>query len=127
DLAAQATWRDADLAAAEARGATVSFVMMHFGPWCGSDDIGAHGGNGDAVSRIVPVARRHHVAAILSGHNHVYERGASGDLAYVVSGGGGAPLMEAGRVHETLASRSINHYVIFDVVGNSVHIVAKDE
>jgi hypothetical protein len=126
DLDWQASWLDADLTAAEARGAQATFVIMHWGPWCGTDDIG-HGSNDDVSESIVPVVRRHKVAALLSGHNHVYERGASRGLPYIVSGGGGAPLMDAGRVGETLFSRSINHYVIVDVLGSSVHITAKDE
>jgi MYXO-CTERM domain-containing protein len=34
----------------------------------------------------------HKVDLLLSGHDHIYERGDGGPLKYIISGGGGAPL-----------------------------------
>jgi hypothetical protein len=126
DLGAQSRWLDGDLSAAEARGARHTFVVLHWGPWCGVNKM-SHGNNDDAIASIVPVAKKHGVAAIFSGHNHVYERGADGELRYVVAGGGGAPLDTPGRVKQTLVTRAVNSYVIVDVAGGRVHITAKDE
>jgi hypothetical protein len=125
DLEAQARWLDQDLTAAEARGLKHHFVAMHWGPYCGVDKI-SHGNNDEAIEHVVPVAKKHHVAAIFSGHNHVYERGIDDQLRYVVAGGGGAPLDSPGRVKQTLVTRAINSYVIVDVVGDQVHVTAKD-
>jgi hypothetical protein len=126
ELGDQARWLDGDLTAAEARGARHEFVVMHWGPWCGVSKM-SHGNNDDAISAVVPVARRHKVAALFSGHNHVYERGADGELRYVVSGGGGAPLDKTGRVRQTLLTRAVNSYVMVDVAGGRVHLTAKDD
>ena len=89
DLGAQSRWLEADLSAADARGQR-SFIALHFGPVCGCSGIG-HGSNDDA-DPVLDVATRHRVGAIFSGHNHLYERGVSRGVPYVVTGGGGAPL-----------------------------------
>jgi Calcineurin-like phosphoesterase len=126
ELDDQRGWLDADLTAAEGRGARHLFVVLHWGPWCGVNKVG-HGGNDEAADAIVPVARKHGVAALFSGHNHVYERGADGNLRYVVTGGGGAPLDTPGLALQTQMTRAVNSYVIVDVVGGQVHLTAKDE
>jgi hypothetical protein len=126
DLDEQGSWLDRDLTAAEARGARHLFVVLHWGPWCGVNKMG-HGSNDDAIAHIVPVAKKHAVAAVFSGHNHVYERGADGNLRYVVAGGGGAPLDTPGLVLQTQMTRAVNSYVIVDVAGGSVHLTAKDD
>jgi Calcineurin-like phosphoesterase len=125
-LASQAHWLDVDLTAAEERGARASFVVMHWGPICACASIG-HGSNDDAIASIEPVARAHRVAAILSGHNHLYERGVDDGVNYVVTGGGGAPLVATGWIPQTRATQSINHYVLIDLLGDAVHLTAKDE
>jgi hypothetical protein len=122
DLDAQARWLDRDLADADARG-RLSFVVMHWGPVCGCSGF-QHGSNDDAEP-VAKAAARHHVAALFSGHNHVYERGVRNGLTYVVSGGGGAPLQATGTIDSTQATFAQNHYVIVDVLGNDVHLTAK--
>ncbi|HZS39251.1 MAG TPA: metallophosphoesterase family protein [Polyangia bacterium] len=125
-LESQAHWLDLDLTAAEQRGARASFVVMHWGPICACASVG-HGSNDDAIESIEPVARAHRVAAILSGHNHLYERGVDNGVNYVVTGGGGAPLVATGWIAQTRATQSVNHYVMIDLLGDSVHLTAKDE
>jgi predicted phosphodiesterase len=125
DLEAQARWLDQDLTRAEKNGAKHSFVMLHWGPFSGRKAI-MHGSNGAARSYVVPVARAHRVDAIFSGHDHLYERGSSGDLAYFVTGGGGAPLVRTGTCGETVHAASIYHYVVVDVSGSEVRVQAKD-
>jgi hypothetical protein len=124
-LDSQAEWLDRDLTAAEERGARASFVVMHWGPICACASVG-HGSNDDAITSIEPVARAHRVAAILSGHNHLYERGVDNGVNYVVTGGGGAPLVATGWIPQTRATQSTNHYVLIDVLGDSMHLTAKD-
>jgi hypothetical protein len=122
DLDAQAQWLDGDLADADARG-RLSFVALHWGPVCGCSGF-QHGSNDDAEP-IQQVAARHHVAVLFSGHNHLYERGVSQGLTYVVTGGGGAPLQATGTIDSTQATFAQNHYVIVDVLGNEVRLTAK--
>jgi hypothetical protein len=121
----QARWLDRDLQQAEARGAKHLFVVMHWGPFCGRHAI-QHGSNIAAQALIVPVAKAHHVDALFTGHDHLYERGASGDLTYFVTGGGGAPLVHDGSIPETKTSASRYHYLVVDVAGDSVDVQAKD-
>jgi hypothetical protein len=122
DLDAQARWLDADLGDADARG-RLSFVALHWGPVCGCSGF-QHGSNDDAEP-IAKVAARHYVAALFSGHNHVYERGVRDGLTYVVTGGGGAPLQATGTIDSTQATFAQNHYVIVDILGSDVHLQAK--
>ena len=84
----QLAWLDADLGAARARGARALLVVTHDGPFA----RGIHGGNPIAARDYVPVMVRHRVALLLSGHDHLYQRGRAGGLDYVVTGGGGAAL-----------------------------------
>jgi len=122
ELEDQEGWLDRDLAGAEAR-AQLSFVVMHWGPACGCDGF-AHGANDEAAG-ILKVAARHHVAALFSGHNHLYERGVDHGVPYVVTGGGGAPLGETGRTRSTQVTFAQNHYVVLDVLGRDVQLTAK--
>jgi len=85
---AQLAWLDADLKAARAGGARVLLAFTHDGPY----SRGTHGGNPVAASIYVPVLVKYGVALIVSGHDHLYQRGRMGGLDYLVSGGGGAPL-----------------------------------
>ncbi|HUQ06848.1 MAG TPA: metallophosphoesterase [Kofleriaceae bacterium] len=86
--AAQRRWLDEDLAAARKAKARAIFAVTHDGPFA----RGLHGGNSIAAKEYVPIMVRHGVTLVISGHDHIYQRGRQGDLDYVVSGGGGAPL-----------------------------------
>jgi predicted phosphodiesterase len=122
----QAPWLDADLAAAEANGARHLFVVMHWGPYSSGKTLN-HGCNDDAQLYIEPIARAHRVDAFVAGHDHFYERGNANGLRYFVVGGGGAPLVDPGSIQETDVTRKLHHYVVFDVVGDVAHAVAKDD
>lgn len=124
-LADQTTWLDDDLGAAEARGAKHLFIAMHWGPYSSGENL-KHGSNDEARHHIVPLARKHRVDAIFAGHDHFYERGNDDGLTYFVTGGGGAPLYDAGEIEETAFSRSVYHYVVVDVVGSMAQVTAKD-
>ena len=124
-LGDQAPWLEEDLSRAEAAGARHLFVVMHWGPFSGRRRL-MHGPNMDALKYIVPVARRHHVDAMLAGHDHFYERGDDAGLRYFVSGGGGAPLTECGSIAATEVARSTHHYLVVDIAGDTAHVTAKD-
>ena len=85
---AQRRWLEEDLAAARKAKARAIFVVTHDGPFA----RGLHGGNAIAQKEYVPIMARHGVTLVFSGHDHLYQRGRQGDIDYVVSGGGGAPL-----------------------------------
>jgi acid phosphatase type 7 len=70
-----------------ARGARRAFVVMHHG----ASSSGPHGPHRDAVA-VRALLSRHRVTAAFAGHDHIYERAHRDGVAYVVSGGGGAPL-----------------------------------
>ena len=125
NLADQAPWLDTDLTMAEQGGARHEFILMHWGAYSAGSTLD-HGSNDYAQKWIVPIARKHHVDAMLAGHDHFYERGNADGLRYFVSGGGGAPLTDTGKIHETDFTRKIFHYLVVDVVGDVAHVVAKD-
>jgi hypothetical protein len=122
ELDEQVDWLDEDLSAADARG-QLSFIALHWGPVCGCAGF-QHGGNDDA-DVVVEVATRHRVPAIFSGHNHLYERGSVRGITYIVTGGGGAPLMAPGVIRSTQATFAQNHYVMVEMLGEAVRLTAK--
>ncbi len=119
-LDGQAAWLDADLTAAEAHGARHELVVLHWGPWT----AGARGAA--AQSLIVPVAQRHGVDAIVSGHEAIYEHGVADGLHYFVTGGAGVSVGHAVARPTTVTSRALPHYLVLDVDGNGAVLRAKD-
>jgi hypothetical protein len=88
ERADQETWLEADLAAARAAKARAIIAFTHDGPYA----RGYHGGSAIARDRYVPILLKYKVDLVLSGHDHIYQRGDAKGLRYVVSGGGGASL-----------------------------------
>jgi hypothetical protein len=127
----QLEWLDADLTAARARGARVLIAVTHDGPF----SRGTHGGNARAAKDFVPVLAKHGVTLILSGHDHIYQRGRQGDVDYIVSGGGGAPLYSitcgvsgkrACKVDDgMIAVAKEHHYVMLAVYPDVVEVCPK--
>jgi hypothetical protein len=116
-------WLERELATADAEpGLTWRVVVVHHGPW----SAGPHGGNTKLLDAHVPeLLAAHKVDLVLSGHDHIYERGDSGLLKYIVSGGGGAPLY---RVEEpTATTRKVEaayHFVEITAGADALRIVA---
>jgi 3',5'-cyclic AMP phosphodiesterase CpdA len=82
---AQLDWMRARLE--DARAAPWSVVVFHHPVFSG----GAKYGNTDGFDDLLGnTFARTGVDLVLNGHEHVYSRGEDGDVAYVVSGGGGA-------------------------------------
>ncbi len=92
-------WLAADLAATKK---PWKVAFFHHPPYTYSPK---HGGDGDALEKIVPLLEAHGVQVVFNGHNHFYERSVpirggfttateKGGVTYVVTGGGGAFLYE---------------------------------
>ena len=123
NVAGQAAWLDSDLTAAEVAGAQHIYVVTHLGPW----SSGTSGGNSAVLATIVPIVRAHHVEAILSGHDNIYEHGVSNGLNYFVSGGAGDTVDTLGNPQPTtVLARAVPHYVILSINGTSATVIAKD-
>lgn len=97
------------------------FIILHHGPY----DSGPHGSDLTVREDLVPLFRRHGVSAVISGHNHDYERSTVDGIKYVVSGGGGAPLYRPGRSSWTEVAERTHHYCVLDVDGPRVRFEAR--
>ncbi len=87
----QLGWFEHDLKEARRRRVRAIFVYAHEGP----ASSGLHGDNPICVRDYVPIMQRYRVSMFFGGHDHDYERGRTGTLDYVVTGGGGAELRAA--------------------------------
>ncbi len=117
-------WLDGELARADDEpGLVWRVAVVHQGPW----SSGPHGANADLVSAHVPeLLETHKVDLVLSGHDHIYERGASGPLKYIVSGGGGAPLYRiAAPIESSRKAESTYHFIEVATGRDAVRIVAR--
>lgn len=90
DAGADRAWLERALADADAEAdLALRVVVLHHGPW----SSGPHGANRRAHDGGLPaLLRAHRVDLVLAGHDHLYERGLTDGLPWIVSGGGGAPL-----------------------------------
>jgi hypothetical protein len=125
----QLHWLEQDLMDARRRRVHAILACMHHGPWSSA----MHGDNPVAAHDYVPLLERAGATVLFSGHDHDYERGQVGALAYVVSGGGGAELRSARcgepgkrrcppRVH---AFVNEHHYVSVEVLHDRVRLCPK--
>jgi hypothetical protein len=88
-LTDQTAWIERELVAArQDPGVRHIFVVMHHPPF----SISLHGGAKELRERWTPLFARYGVAAVFSGHDHVYTRAEHDGVRYFVTGGGGAPL-----------------------------------
>ena len=103
-------WLERELVASDAEeGIVWRVLVVHHGIW----SSGPHGDNQAFLDAKLPALfREHHVDLVFAGHDHIYERGIEDGLAYVVTGGGGAPTYELAKprpmVRKAEASR---HFV----------------
>ncbi len=123
----QLAWIELDLAKA-AKNPTIDhvFVAAHEGPYSSKA-----GRTGSAAMRdLLPLFAKSKVKLILSGHDHYFEHGISGNgIHYVISGGGGAPLYETApsflnqlSPHDILISKSIHNYQVITVEGPLIKV-----
>jgi hypothetical protein len=97
-------------------------VVVHHGPW----SSGPHGGNEKLLDARVPeLLAAHKVDLVLAGHDHLYERGQSGSIKYVISGGGGAPLYPiAHRAPTARKTEPAYHFVELRATSEAMQLVA---
>jgi len=97
-------------------------VVVHHGPW----SSGPHGDNKLLQDANIPdLLRAHKVDLVLSGHDHIYERGSANGLPYLVSGGGGAPVYRVKKAEQTSRHyESVRHFVEAFVSPVAIQFVA---
>jgi hypothetical protein len=121
---AEREWLERALASADTEAGLVwRIAVIHQGPW----SSGPHGPNTRLVGAQVPqLLAAHHVDLVLSGHDHLYERGEAGALKYIVSGGGGAPVYRD--IHPLPTTRKVepvHHFVEVTTSPEALRIVAR--
>ncbi len=104
-------------------GIDLRVAVFHHGPY----SAGPHGNNQALLdAHIDDLLVAHHVDLVLSGHDHIYERGQAGALKYIVSGGAGAPLYrDITPIPSTRKVEATYHYVLATVTDEGVAVVAK--
>lgn len=116
-------WLEHALTSADAEpGLVWRVAVVHHGPW----SSGPHGPNRRLVEARVPeLLAAHKVDLLLSGHDHIYERGDAGGTKYLISGGGGAPVYKLGSpTPTTRKAESVYHFIEVTTTANDLRIVA---
>jgi len=122
----QMAWLEQDLQAAS-QTADMIFVSAHEGPYSSKASR-----TGSLQMRVLlPLFAQYGVTAILTGHDHYYERGFSdGGIPYIITGGGGAGLYAIDEPsddpHTVVTNESTYHYVLVEVTGQVVRFQAKN-
>ena len=126
-FAEETRWLAAELAAARADPRVRHlFVALHHPAY----SISLHGGRRAVRERWVPLFERFGVAAVFSGHDHVYERAEVRGVRYFVTGGCGALPYEldarAAPIDRAAVRRfeAVNHYLRITVVGDQIEVAA---
>lgn len=115
-------WLERELTRADAEpGLVWRVAVVHHGPW----SSGPHGANARLVAAHVPeLLASHKVDLLLSGHDHIYERGEAGGTKYLISGGGGAPVYKIGPpTPTTRKAESAYHFIEVTTTASDVRIV----
>jgi hypothetical protein len=123
----QEAWLKKDIAQAHANpDIDHILVFVHAGPYTSKE-----GRTGNLHMRnLLDFFAQNNVSAIISGHDHYYERGTSGNgIPYIISGGGGAPLYEVEspniaphKVHKNLMDY---HYLYITSAGKYLNIESR--
>jgi MYXO-CTERM domain-containing protein len=97
------------------------FVWFHHAPY----SVGNHGDNATVQNEWVPLFDNpvNKVTAVFSGHDHLYGRFNNGSkVAYIVSGGAGAPLYSASKTSKAMAAmtKSSFNFVALHIAGTLV-------
>jgi len=101
-------------------------VAFHHPPF----NYGHHLPRQDLIEAWVPLFQKYAVDLVLLGHDHDYQRiGPIGGVQYIVTGGGGAPLVR-GPSHTAThlkAFAETNHYVVLEIKKDGMTGIVKDE
>ncbi len=101
-------------------------VALHHSPW----SSGPHGNNRKlAAAGVVDLLVKKRVDVIFAGHDHIYERGSARGIAYVVTGGGGAPLYAVKkRIPEAERVESTHHFLDVEITdGKLTYEAVRDD
>ena len=75
---------------------------------------------------ILPLLEEHDITMVFGGHDHLYERSKKGDIYFIVTGGGGAPLYGTTQNIEqnpySEVAISVHHYCIVDASLNEFNL-----
>jgi phosphoserine phosphatase len=116
----QLDWFDRTLSESDARW---TIVALHHPPY----SSGYQGSDLDARRLVSPIAERHGVELVLSGHEHDYERSRPIDgVTYVVSGAG-SETRRTGREEYTAAAWSWHHFVDISVYDDRLVVRAVNQ
>jgi acid phosphatase len=79
------------------------------------------------LERWVPLFEEHGVDLVLNGHEHHYERFTDGDIAYVVTGGGGQPLRPRticppGTPIPVSSNYVDHHFLLLEITRDSIEV-----
>ena len=114
----QKAWLERDLSATHR---PWTFVFFHRPVYSSSE----HGSDEKVRKDLEPILRRHGVDLVFSGHDHNYERTVPiHGVIYIVTGGGGRNLYEAGRSEWTAFSKSTHHAVLTHINGEHLSLKA---
>jgi acid phosphatase type 7 len=116
------SWLEKALESAKNEAGVVQrFVVLHHGPY----SSGLHGANESLrIARVPELLRSYKVDLVISGHDHIYERGDAAGLRYIISGGGGAPVYREFRGEKhTQKFEPVYHFVKIDV-GSDIGMTA---
>lgn len=97
-------------------------VVTHHAPW----SSGPHGDNRYFEEAGIPqLLRAHKIDMVLGGHDHIYERGFADGTAYMISGGGGAPVYKIkSKGPYSRRSESVRHFVEASVSAVAIQFAA---
>ena len=118
------SWLEKELTSADSEaGLTWRVAVVHHGPW----SSGPHGSSPTLVpARIPQLLAQHKIDLVVSGHDHIYERGDAMGLRYVVSGGGGAPVYrDIKPLASTRKVEATHHFVEVSVTSDAVKLATK--
>ena len=116
-------WLDKVLGEADVEpGLVWRVVVVHHG----LQSSGPHGDNKLLhEANVAQLLRAHKVDLVISGHDHIYERGFADGLPYLVSGGGGAPVYRVKKAEPTSRRyESVRHFIEASVSPAAIQFVA---
>jgi predicted phosphodiesterase len=136
DPAQNLSWTQNRLQSTAARNAAWRIVYSHVPVYSTGSGHGASG-----IPPFESLCDQYHVTMVFSGHDHIYERSKliygrvainenrnfflDSGTVYVVAGGGGAPLYNAGTNWWTALSSSVNHWCDLTATDKQIKMVAR--
>lgn len=106
------------------QGKSPIIVYMHHPPF----SAGKHGSERKVREQLVPLFEKYGVDLVMSGHDHSYQRiGPINGVTYIVTGGGGAPLVNTKPNAEIQNFKTLHHFITFRVRRDQIIGEVKNE